>query len=343
MKKLICALIGAAALVASATTYIQTSSTGTAPWKPVKDSVSQAHLADSARHAPTSAYADSSRASGLADSAKRVSTTWLSSNYLPIIGGKMKGSITFDWPVDTIIYDDYYGNSDGIILNNYSSGIMETIRNYGTGAGLKVYNSNNQGIPTYGLWVYNHEGDPGSRGAVFEGTSIVLNCKGHSLFEDTLTSTSFMFANGFIVNGGTAKGFLKADGSVDSSGSISRSDSAISSSISDSAKILTKYLRNDRNDTLKNASFIVNNGAFRIYNNSVYSQYGFYTGNDAGWIERIAYNGVATMSQYKLSSLNTAPASSTATGTLGEIRWCNGYVYLCVATNTWQRAALTAW
>jgi len=71
MRKLICALIGVAALVASATTYIQTSSTGTAPWKPVKDSVSQAHLADSARHAPPSAYADSSRTSRLADSAKR--------------------------------------------------------------------------------------------------------------------------------------------------------------------------------------------------------------------------------------------------------------------------------
>ena len=77
MKKLICALIGAASLVASATTYIQTSATGTAPWKPVKDSVSQAHLADSARvawfaHAAT--YADSSRVSGLSDSAKRAET-----------------------------------------------------------------------------------------------------------------------------------------------------------------------------------------------------------------------------------------------------------------------------
>ena len=113
MKKLICALIGAAALVASAATYIQTSSTGTAPWRPVKDSVSQAHLADSARHAPPSAYADSSRVSGLADSAKRAgwapldsgrvrgivgdTATTLRSNmagYLPLIGGTLTGFLT---------------------------------------------------------------------------------------------------------------------------------------------------------------------------------------------------------------------------------------------------------
>ena len=47
--------------------------------------------------------------------------------------------------------------------------------------------------------------------------------------------------------------------------------------------------------------------------------------------------------KYKLSALNTAPASASATGTVGEIRWANGYVYLCVAANTWQRAALTSW
>ena len=47
--------------------------------------------------------------------------------------------------------------------------------------------------------------------------------------------------------------------------------------------------------------------------------------------------------QYNLTALNTAPATATSTGTVGEIRWANGFVYLCVATNTWQRSALTTW
>ncbi len=39
----------------------------------------------------------------------------------------------------------------------------------------------------------------------------------------------------------------------------------------------------------------------------------------------------------------TAPASSSDTGTQGEIRWTDSYIYICVATNTWKRAALSTW
>ncbi|HAV26623.1 MAG TPA: hypothetical protein DCX01_10640, partial [Bacteroidetes bacterium] len=36
------------------------------------------------------------------------------------------------------------------------------------------------------------------------------------------------------------------------------------------------------------------------------------------------------------------PASSTATGTAGEIRYDTSYIYICVTTNTWARVAI-AW
>jgi hypothetical protein len=36
-----------------------------------------------------------------------------------------------------------------------------------------------------------------------------------------------------------------------------------------------------------------------------------------------------------------APASASSPGTTGEVRVAPGFVYLCVATDTWQRAALT--
>ncbi len=54
-------------------------------------------------------------------------------------------------------------------------------------------------------------------------------------------------------------------------------------------------------------------------------------------------SGSVTATQFKLSALNTAPSSSSDTGALGEIRIVNGYIYICVATNTWQRAALASW
>ena len=37
------------------------------------------------------------------------------------------------------------------------------------------------------------------------------------------------------------------------------------------------------------------------------------------------------------------PASATATGQQGEICWDSNYVYVCVATNTWKRSALSTW
>ena len=60
-------------------------------------------------------------------------------------------------------------------------------------------------------------------------------------------------------------------------------------------------------------------------------------------IDKLQVNGSIRGSQYKLSALNTAPANSNDTGSVGEIRWANGFVYLCVAVNTWQRAALSSW
>lgn len=42
-------------------------------------------------------------------------------------------------------------------------------------------------------------------------------------------------------------------------------------------------------------------------------------------------------------ALDTAPASATATGTTGEIRITSTHIYVCIATNTWVRAALATW
>lgn len=53
--------------------------------------------------------------------------------------------------------------------------------------------------------------------------------------------------------------------------------------------------------------------------------------------------GALTSGQFRLSALNTAPSSATDTGTLGEIRITTDYIYVCVATNTWVRSALTTW
>lgn len=47
---------------------------------------------------------------------------------------------------------------------------------------------------------------------------------------------------------------------------------------------------------------------------------------------------------FRISALQTPPASATATGTVGEIRFgTDGFLYLCTATDTWIRVALATW
>lgn len=45
----------------------------------------------------------------------------------------------------------------------------------------------------------------------------------------------------------------------------------------------------------------------------------------------------------KIIADQATPASASATGTAGSICWDADYIYVCTATNTWKRAALSTW
>jgi hypothetical protein len=57
--------------------------------------------------------------------------------------------------------------------------------------------------------------------------------------------------------------------------------------------------------------------------------------------------GDVVATSFAVDALQAAPLSATAAGTLGEIRYAlDGgvhYIYLCIATDTWQRVALATW
>ena len=40
---------------------------------------------------------------------------------------------------------------------------------------------------------------------------------------------------------------------------------------------------------------------------------------------------------------NNVPASASAPGVAGQMRYASGYLYVCVAANTWQRVAIATW
>jgi hypothetical protein len=42
-------------------------------------------------------------------------------------------------------------------------------------------------------------------------------------------------------------------------------------------------------------------------------------------------------------SWTTVPGNALAAGTAGQLAYASGWLYVCVATNTWQRVAIATW
>lgn len=51
---------------------------------------------------------------------------------------------------------------------------------------------------------------------------------------------------------------------------------------------------------------------------------------------------IASGKKFKILGSRTI-ATATSVGEAGEICWDTSYLYICVATNTWKRIALTSW
>ena len=58
---------------------------------------------------------------------------------------------------------------------------------------------------------------------------------------------------------------------------------------------------------------------------------------------KLDVDGEINATSFKVTAMNTAPASASDTGTLGEIRIVADFIYVCIATNTWVRSALVTW
>lgn len=78
----------------------------------------------------------------------------------------------------------------------------------------------------------------------------------------------------------------------------------------------------------------------------------FFSGLERAQFDSNGRFGLATSSPTAMLDVNSntirlrtarTPASATDTGNGGDICWDSDYVYVCTATNTWKRAALTTW
>jgi hypothetical protein len=82
-----------------------------------------------------------------------------------------------------------------------------------------------------------------------------------------------------------------------------------------------------------------------VYVNSTTQQVGIFTTTPAATLD---VNGNATIrGNLTLTGTSlvittpTTPASKTASGIAGQVSWDSSYIYICVATNTWKRVAIS--
>lgn len=56
-----------------------------------------------------------------------------------------------------------------------------------------------------------------------------------------------------------------------------------------------------------------------------------------------AANGVIVANDNFQITTPKTPASAAATGTIGQIAWDTGFLYVCISTDSWKRVAIAAW
>lgn len=89
------------------------------------------------------------------------------------------------------------------------------------------------------------------------------------------------------------------------------------------------------------------------YTNGAFSVYGM-AGETipALYVDRFSRVGVGTSSPSAMLDINSdslilrtakTPSSAGDTGITGSVCWDSSYIYVCTATNTWKRAAISSW
>lgn len=64
---------------------------------------------------------------------------------------------------------------------------------------------------------------------------------------------------------------------------------------------------------------------------------------EANVIARISNRGINLAQGNITLAQSNPPSAANSAGTAGQLAWDSGYVYVCVAANTWKRANLTTW
>ena len=225
--------------------------------------------------------------------------------------------------VDTdVLFVDASQNQVGIGTNNPDTQLSIY------DASSAAYMSIKSGTPNIPYWIGAYGGSNGGffieRGdnnnnilTVDQSDNVFLYGAGALRLETTsigVTVSGSATATSFIKTGGTSSQYLMADGSVTTSAGGGGANVTISDTIPAGTP------------TAGDLWWESDSGRLKIYYQDV---------DSSQWIDANPPLAPALSSN--------APATASSTGSAGDIRYDSGYVYICVATNTWKRASLTTW
>lgn len=241
-------------------------------------------------------------------------------------------------------FGNYYGNSsaptyyDSVLTNSVTLGDGNTTNHY---LNFKTNNNTNTGL-RYLLQ------DGSERGYVRWNENEDLEIKGDKIDFSTAGKTKALTineTNGFLgVNKTSPQNMLHVDydsGTTDNK--IVFFEGGFSTG--DNSEILVGANKSQGQTSILGY----------LFNNNTTTNYGYlklYDGTTAlTWLNN-GNVGIGTSSPTELLDINgdtirlrtsKTPASATDTGNQGEIAWDANYIYVCTATNTWVRAALSTW
>lgn len=247
-----------------------------------------------------------------------------------------------------------------------------------TGNLLVTANSNITGNAIFGGTVTSTGTLIASGNANVTGT---LNVSGNSSVSGTTTSignllvTANSNVTGNALFGGnvTSTGTLTASGNANVTGNLNvTANASVTGNFTSTANVSANNISVTRNLTVGNST-LGNLSSFdvRASNAMVIANTGYLILNCVGDNSKfVAFQGPATMSaayaawqlpnadgsansfmstngagilSFRQPASSTAPSTTSSTGIAGQIAYDSGFVYVCIATNTWRRAALTTW
>jgi hypothetical protein len=207
--------------------------------------------------------------------------------------------------------------------------------NAGAFGGISTFTFSSSILTTSGRFINSYNATASSPAKAFTGTWFTggtgTTTKPQVLIEPTGATSTAWSTSGTGLGVNAASGFggnlldLQVNGSSRfrvTSNSINLSDAGYGFQIAQSGG--NQYL----GPTTGQALFITTGGTTRLTLNG-----------DGSAIT--ATSGTPLVANHRLTG--TAPATASDTGTAGDVRYDASYVYICTATNTWKRAAITTW